>query len=106
MDRRGKSRKGCKYTDNNWIHTTIFCKPSEWDMLNFLSAPSGKNLSTWIALKVLSSKGELKTRVKNKEEKGCIKSLCFEEKAYKDIKEKADAYNVSVAKLILGICLE
>lgn len=98
-------RKGRKFSENDWIHVTIWCRPDEWDRLNYLSASSTKSVSTWLVDKVMNFNGvpaELQYVAK---QTGKVKPLCVPAKEWGIIKERAEKCDMSVSKYVIAIAL-
>lgn len=103
---RGR-KAGTKISDKEWIHVSIWCKPSEWDRLNYLSISSGKTLSAWAMDILLAHKGDVPYRPKIKDgERGCSKSLCVEKDKWEIIKKNAEEENMNTSKYLLSILLK
>lgn len=88
------------------IHVTIWCKPSEWDRLQFLSAPSGKTLSKWICDTAYNYKGVVQPLPKVKGEYGKVYPLCVAKDRWEVIKERAKDCELTISKYILATCLK
>lgn len=87
------------------MHVTIWCKPSEWDRLQYLSAPSGKPVSTWICDTVYNFSGVVKERPKVKGETGKVYPLCVQKDKWETIKERAEQCDMTISKYLLAVCL-
>lgn len=98
-------RKGRKFSPNDWIHVTIWCRPDEWDKLNYLSASSTKSVSTWIVDKVYNYSGVVKELEYTEKVSGKVKPLCVPAKEWGIIKERADKCGMSISKYVLSIAL-
>lgn len=104
----GTQKKGKKYTDKDFKRVTIWCKPSEWERLNYLSACSGKTLSAWAiekALKGVEKKVEVGALTEIGTEQGCVKPLCVESKKWDVIKKRAEKKGMSISKYFLLVTL-
>lgn len=87
------------------IHVSIWCKPSEWDRLQYLSAPSQKHVSTWICDTVYYYTGVVKEKPKVKGESGKIYPMCVPKDKWDKIKERAEQCDLTISKYILAVCL-
>lgn len=105
----GTQKKGKKYTNKDFKRVTIWCKPSEWERLNYLSADSGKTLSAWAIDKALKGKvGNYNSSdydFDEKGERGCIKPLCVESEKWDIIKSRAEKKGISTSKYFLSVTL-
>lgn len=104
MAKRGR-KLGTKFSDINWLHVTIYCKQSQWDRMEYLSADSNKTLSAWVINKALSHKGSVSAPEKT-DEQGIRKSLCVPADKWEEITEKASENDMSVSKYVLAVCLK
>lgn len=105
----GKQKKGKKYSDKDFIRVSIWCKPSEWETLNYKSASSGKTLSCW-AIDTALAYGDKNVIVYESnmatDERGCVKSLCVESEKWDIIKKRAERYNMSISKYFLAVTIQ
>ena len=98
---------GSKFSDKEWIHVSIWCKPSEWDRLNYLSIATGKTLSAWVIDNLMAHHGEVPYRPKIKNgERGCSKSLCVEKDKWEIVKQRAEEEEMNTSKYLLSILLK
>lgn len=103
----GFIKKGRKFTDNDWIHVSIWVKPSEWERLNYLASASGKSLSTWLVDEVLAmGTTPVVHRAKIRNEQGCSKSLCVDSRKWEIIKERAESNGMNITKYVLACVLK
>lgn len=92
-------------TPEGSVHVTIWCKPSQWDKLQYLSAPSCKNVSTWICDTAYNFNGVVKPLPRTKGEQGKVYPLCVAKDKWDKIKQKAEDCEVSISNYVLSACL-
>lgn len=104
--------KGYKGTSEDWVHVTIWVKPSEWDKILYNFASSGKeSVSQYVIDKLMEIELPPETerknnkRMKKGEEKGCIKPLCVPKDKWEIVKEKANLCGLKVSPYVLAVLL-
>lgn len=100
----GDKKKGKKYTQNDWLHVSIWCRPSEWDRLNYLSASSTKSVSTWAIDKLLAYKGQV-VEIEHPAEQGKSRPLCVPADKWEIVKERAEKAGMSISNYVLSVLL-
>lgn len=93
-------------TPEGSVHITIWCKPSEWDKLQYLSAPSCKPVSTWVCDTVYNYDGVVQDRPVTRGEAGKVYPLCVPRDKWNVIKQRAEKAGMSISKYVLAICLK
>lgn len=96
-------QQGAKYSEHNWIHVSIWIKQNDWQEINYLSSASGKTLSAWCLDKLKNYEGIPPVHIANKDDVGRSKSLCFPEKEWEQIKQKADAANMRYSQYVINV---
>lgn len=96
--------KGKRYSDIDFKRVTIWCRPSEWDKLNYLSAGSNKTLSAWAIDELMKFDG-VPTPVEHPNEEGGIKPLCVPSDKWNVVKERAEKAEMSISNYVLSVLL-
>lgn len=99
----GAKKKGKKYSENDWIHVTIWCRPSEWDRINYLSA-GAKSVSAYVLDKCLNYVGTPAELI-SPDEVGKSRPLCVPVEKWNIVKEKAENAGMSISKYVLAVVL-
>jgi len=86
-------------------HVTIWCKPSQWDRLQYLAAPTGKAVSRYICDTVFNYSGKVEPLKKDNAESGKVYPLCVAENQWEEIQKKAKKNGMTTSKYVLAVCL-
>ncbi len=104
--------RGYRGTGLEWLHVTIWCKPSEWDKIQYDWASSGKQtVSQYVIDKLMEcqpnplSVRDNNVRTTKHGEKGVVKPLCVPADKWEIVKQRANALGLKVSPYVLSVLL-
>lgn len=98
--------RGYRGTGLDWLHVTIWCKPSEWDKIQYDWASSGKQTVSQYVIDKLMEYGEKPVEKREKtKDKGFVKPLCVPRDKWELVKQRAEKNGLKVSQYVLGIIL-
>lgn len=99
--------RGYRGTGLDWLHVTIWCKPSEWDKIQYDWASSGKQTVSQYVIDRLMEYGEkpVEKREKTLVEKGGVRPLCVPKDKWELVKQRAEENGLNVSQYVLGILI-
>lgn len=100
----GGGKKGKRYSMIDYENITIWCRPSEWDKLNYLSAGSNKTLSAWVIDELMKFDG-VPTPIEHPDEVGKVKPLHVPVDKWNVVKERAEKAEMSISNYVLSVLL-